>query len=192
MIDESDITRLPDGTINAVTTLTALHGDVAKILMEDGVTRVENGKFEDFILTRPLDGLGPFISGRINDDEFESKRYERYRIPGADNQARVQFRFAHTGTGSWFWGIDDFGLYSSSPPAPTNEIRITSVRHASAPASFELKWTSVAGRKYTVETSPDLKTWSPLVTDVTATGPETTYIHTPLPAGERSRNYRVR
>ena len=115
MIDEADILRMANGTVDPTATLTTTYDDLAKVFLEDGVTRVDAGKFEDFILTRPIDGLAPFISGRVQDDEFESKRYQRYRIAGADNQAKVKFRFAHTGDDSWFWGIDDFGVYSFSP-----------------------------------------------------------------------------
>lgn len=37
----------------------------------------------------------------------------------ADNQARVRLRFAYAGTDSWYWGVDDFGMYalgSTNPP----------------------------------------------------------------------------
>ena len=70
-------------------------------------------------------------------------------------------------------GVDDFGLYSFSPPAAGSTFRITSVRYfipgnVGAP-SVELKWSSVAGKKYTVQTSLDLKTWSDLATNIIAT-----------------------
>ncbi len=43
-----------------------------------------------------------------------------FRLPAADNQAKVRFRFAHAGTDSWYFGVDNFGLYSlpSAPQAP--------------------------------------------------------------------------
>lgn len=63
--------------------------------------------------------LAPYISGRINDDTLESKRVELYRIPAADNAAHVRFRFTQTGTASWFWGIDNVGLYSINTPVIT-------------------------------------------------------------------------
>jgi hypothetical protein len=62
--------------------------------------------------------LGPYISARVDDDPVESKRVELFRLPQADNQSHVRFRFAHAGTDSWYFGIDDFGLYSIPPSAP--------------------------------------------------------------------------
>ncbi len=40
---------------------------------------------------------------------------ELFRLTAADNQSAVRFRFAHAGTDSWYFGIDDFGLYSITP-----------------------------------------------------------------------------
>jgi hypothetical protein len=56
--------------------------------------------------------LAPYISPRGNDDPVESKRVELFRLAGADNQSHVRFRFAHAGTDSWYFGVDEFGLYS--------------------------------------------------------------------------------
>lgn len=56
--------------------------------------------------------LAPYISAREEDDPIESKRVEIFRLPLADNQSKVRFRFAHAGTDSWYFGMDDFGLYS--------------------------------------------------------------------------------
>lgn len=109
--NNSDIVRNADGSINALTTLTTTAGDIAKIIDPATGQRVAAGKYADFILARPLESLGPFISGRIDDDGTESKRHERFRLSGADGQARVQFRFVQAGTGSWWWGVDDFALY---------------------------------------------------------------------------------
>jgi hypothetical protein len=118
MIDAPDILVKTDGTVDVLKTLTTTYGDVAKVIDPATGDRVAAGKYADFILARPLDSLGPFISGRINDDARESKRVERFRLTAADNQAKVRFRFAQAGTDSWFWGVDDFGLYSV-PAAPT-------------------------------------------------------------------------
>ena len=56
--------------------------------------------------------LGPYISPRAEEDPVASKRVELYRLPLADNQATVRLRFTHAGTDSWYWGIDNVGLYS--------------------------------------------------------------------------------
>jgi len=109
----SDIVRNPDGSINALTTLTNTAGDIAKIKDPTTGQRVAAGKYADFILARPLESLAPFLSGRIDDNGTESKRHERYRLAAADGQQRVQFRFVQAGTGSWWWGIDDLGLYTA-------------------------------------------------------------------------------
>lgn len=118
MIDAPDILLKTDGSVDAVKTLTTPYGDVAKVIDAATGDRVAAGKYADFILAKPIDSLGPFISGRVNDDAKESKRIERFRLTAADNKAKVRFRFAQTGTDSWFWGVDDFGLYSV-PAAPT-------------------------------------------------------------------------
>ncbi|MCB1127169.1 MAG: immunoglobulin domain-containing protein, partial [Verrucomicrobiae bacterium] len=62
--------------------------------------------------------LAPFISARVNDDNLESKRVEVLRLVGADNQAKVRVRFLQTGTASWYFGIDNFGLYSITQLPP--------------------------------------------------------------------------
>ncbi len=71
--------------------------------------------------------LGPYISPRVDNDPVESKRVELFRLPQADNQSKVRFRFAHAGTDSWYFGIDDFGLYSigTSTPAPSLSVGLS-------------------------------------------------------------------
>ena len=194
MINASDILRKPDGTLDTIATLTTPYGDVARIIGEDG-ERIPLGSYADFILARPLDNLGPFISGRVDDDPIESKRYERFRVPGVDNQARVSFRFTHTGTGSWYWGVDDFGIYSESALPPTTPLVITSLRllppAAGGPSPVELKWSSVAGQKYAVQSSTTLGVWTTLQTGITATSAETSFTDTSLTTADPARFYRV-
>ena len=194
MINASDILRKPDGTFDTIATLTTPYEDVARIIGEDG-ERIPLGSYADFILARPLDNLGPFISGRVDDDPIESKRYERFRVPGVDNQARVSFRFTHTGTGSWYWGVDDFGIYSESALPPTTPLVITSLRllppAAGGPSPVELKWSSVAGQKYAVQSSATLGVWITLQTGITATSAETSFTDTSLTAADPARFYRV-
>ena len=119
MIDLADVFVNSDGSVDAVKTLTTTYGDVAKLLDPATGDRVAAGKYADFIQAKPIDALGPFVSGRINDDPNESKRLERFRLAAADNQAKVRFRFTQAGTASWFWGVDDFGLYSVGPETPS-------------------------------------------------------------------------
>ncbi|MCD8535695.1 MAG: hypothetical protein LR011_13285, partial [Verrucomicrobia bacterium] len=109
MLDQDDIVRSSEtGEIDGLETMVLEHGDWA--FSSDGSF---GGKFSDFIRVDPFDvDLAPFISGRVNDDPVESKRVELFRLPAADNQQRVKFRFSLTGTDSWYWGIDNFGIYS--------------------------------------------------------------------------------
>lgn len=117
MIDRGDVIFNADGSVNAGATLTTTYGDVAKVIDPATGERVAAGKYGDFILAKPLEALGPFISDRVNDDATESKRIERFRLTAADNQAKVRLRFAHAGTGSWYWGVDDVTLFSAEGPA---------------------------------------------------------------------------
>jgi hypothetical protein len=65
----------------------------------------------------PVSSIKPeHISGRINDDSYESKRIEVIRLPQADGKATVRFRFMQAGTASWYWSVDNFGLYSINTP----------------------------------------------------------------------------
>jgi hypothetical protein len=63
-------------------------------------------------------GLAPYMSARVNDDLVGSMRVEAVRLAQADNQAAVRFRMAQAGRNSWYFGIDNFGLYSLSSIAP--------------------------------------------------------------------------
>lgn len=74
--------------------------------------QVFGGTVGAFIAAPITQALEPYIDGRINDDSYESMRFEAFRLPNADHQASVQFRLMQTGTGSWFWGIDNWGIYS--------------------------------------------------------------------------------
>ena len=118
MIDAPDILLAPDGSVDAVKTLTTTAGDIAKVTDPATGERVPAGKYGDFVLAKPIESLGPFLSGRLNDNTLESKRVERFRLTAADDQAKVRLRFAQAGTASWFWGIDDVGLYSIAATAP--------------------------------------------------------------------------
>ncbi|HRY46495.1 MAG TPA: immunoglobulin domain-containing protein [Candidatus Paceibacterota bacterium] len=112
MIDAADIINDTEGNIDAFATLNAERTDAAHLL--DPVSGEEIGlKYGAFIgvLSNKWAELGPYISGRINDDSLESKRVELFRLPQADNQAKVRLRFAQAGTASWYFGIDNVGLY---------------------------------------------------------------------------------
>ncbi|MES2707571.1 MAG: hypothetical protein V4726_13320 [Verrucomicrobiota bacterium] len=113
MIDAEDIVKDGTGKTDPELTLTTTRTDIATY--PDPVTGETLGGFYGaFIGTAPATWptLAPYISGRLNDDALESKRVEFHRIPKADNQPKVRFRFAQAGTESWFFGIDNFAIYA--------------------------------------------------------------------------------
>jgi hypothetical protein len=112
------------GFIDGDTTLAKPHLDAARYV-DPGTGDTTDGHYGSFIGSTPDQYylLGPYISGRINDDQVESKRVEFYRLPLADGQSSVRLRFAHSGTDSWYFGIDNVGLYSLDLPRP--ELQIT-------------------------------------------------------------------
>ncbi|HMJ64525.1 MAG TPA: hypothetical protein VK615_04170, partial [Candidatus Binatia bacterium] len=129
MLDGPDILTDASGQIDAALTFSTPHGDVATYIdPNDGL--LKGGNYGAFIgvVSNDWGGLGPYIQARLNDDPVESKRVEVYRLPAADNKSKVRLRFAHAGTDSWYFGIDNVGLYTltvvSPPlingPTPTN------------------------------------------------------------------------
>jgi len=114
MIDRSDIVKDDDGNVDAITTLEQVHGDVAIGYHPDTFEEV-GGFYGAYIGAEIGEELAAYISGRIDDNQTESKRYELFRLPEADGKKTVRFRIATSGTWSWYWGIDNFGLYSIAP-----------------------------------------------------------------------------
>jgi hypothetical protein len=116
MIDRVDIFTNLDSSIDSLKTLTnqVIGGFEGIATWIDGGGNTNGGYYGAFIgVASNLWGtLGPYISPRIDDDPSASKRVELIRLPLADNQPAVRLRFAHAGTDSWYWGIDDLGLYS--------------------------------------------------------------------------------
>jgi hypothetical protein len=123
LLHTADIATNLDGSIDSLTTLTNPAGDIAQ--WTDGVEN-HGGYYGAFIgVSSNLWGtLAPYISGRVDDDPIESKRIEVIRLTQADNQPNVRLRFAYAGTDSWYWGVDDLGLYSLAA-APS--LSITSI-----------------------------------------------------------------
>ncbi len=117
MIDGPDIVLGADGKVDAVETFNKENADTASLT--DPNTGEEIGKkYGAFIGATISQDLAPFIEARINDDAIESKRVEFRRIVGADGQKTVRFRFAQAGTGSWYFGIDNFGVYEVTQVDP--------------------------------------------------------------------------
>ena len=130
MVDDqnraADLIRFPDGRTDAFATLGTARGDHAYGLA-----------FSNFIGAVVSTNLAPFISGRINDDNIESKRVEVHRLPLADNQAAVRLRFMQAGTASWYFGIDDVGFYSINTPVISTQPQSQTVDEGS-PATFSV------------------------------------------------------
>jgi hypothetical protein len=144
MIDVPDIIRDASGNIDGYATLMAPHADAAALADPDTGEDIGHhyGAFIG-VKSNLWSTLGPYISGRIDDDQYESKRVEMFRLEKADGQAKVRFRFAQAGTASWFFGIDDLGLYEIDVPLPPKitEQPVPQVVSAGASATFEVKVT---------------------------------------------------
>jgi hypothetical protein len=98
----------PNGIVDVVATM----GFGISPRYTNSVGKVFGGTIGAFIAAPITQALEPYIDGRINDDSYESMRFEAFRLPNADHQASVQFRLMQAGTGSWFWGLDNWGIYS--------------------------------------------------------------------------------
>lgn len=122
----ADVIRFGDGSIDAFTTLNTNRNDQAYALSYGSFIAVASNRWAS---------LSNYISGRINDDYIESKRVEVVRLPKADNAASVRFRFLQTGTASWYFGIDNFGLYSINTPVISQQPQAVTA-DAGTPATF--------------------------------------------------------
>lgn len=184
-LDGPDIVRVTNEvsgeiTVDAVATFTTERPDIARYV--DPVSFEEKGgTYGAFIGAAVSPDLAPFIQARVNDDPVESKRIELYRLPQADNQQTVRFRFAHAGTDSWYFGLDNFGLYSipAQPPEPP---RLTITRTGSA---VTLSWPAEA-TGFALEATSDLG-----AANWTAVGGVSGNSLT-LPASETARFFRLR
>src|SRR6185503_8220273 len=120
MLDGSDILRDGSGSIDVAATMNTARSDQPH--------RMAYGAFIGAPISQ---ALAPFISARVNDDPVESKRVEFIRLAMADNQQNVRFRFMQAGAGSWYFGIDDFGIYSITTremPLVLNQVETARLR----------------------------------------------------------------
>jgi len=124
LLHRPDIATNLDGSINSLATFTNIDASGAAEFVSGGVTN--GGYYGAFIgVASNLWGtLAPYISGRVDDNPVESKRVEVVRLALADNQPNVRLRFLTAGKNSWYWGIDNLGLYSL-PVVPS--FRISSI-----------------------------------------------------------------
>lgn len=167
-------------TIDAEATFNTERADIARWIDVDTGNTL-GGTYGSFIAAPISQELGPYFQPRIDDNSAESKRVESYRLTKADNQKTVRFRFAHAGTDSWYWGIDDFGLYSITT-IPSTPPTLAWTRTA---AGLTLSWPGDA-TGYVLEGSASLDTpvWS-AVSGVNGTQAE-------IPVTESLRFFRLR
>ena len=156
MLSGPDILTNLDGSIDALSTLTNVYPSgfegVAQYV-DPVTTDIVGGYYGAFIgvASNLWSTLAPFISRRVDDNTSESKRVEIFRLPQADNQSKVRLRFAHAGTDSWYFGVDDVGLYS----LPVPKI-ISIVRNGT---NVSISWAGAAGTKLQKTTSLSTPNW---------------------------------
>lgn len=157
-LEPADVVENEDGTVNAVETFTQQPSANDLALYTDPNTgETIGGTYGAFIAAEITEDLAPFIQARVEDDAVDSKRVELFRLERADNQAKVRFRFAHAGNDSWYFGIDDFGIYSisDSTPAPTPSLAVAIQGDA-----LSLTWPGAAGIVLQKATSLSTPTWA--------------------------------
>lgn len=163
LLDNPDIVKITNETTGAVTvdaeaTFNTEAGDIARYLDPDSGETLY-GTYGSFIGAAVTPALAPFIQARAQDNPVDSKRVELYPVPLADNQKSVRFRFAHAGTDSWYWGLDDFGLYSiGTIPGAAPSLSI-----ARTGAQVTISWPADASG-YRLESSPTAApgSWQPV------------------------------
>jgi Leucine-rich repeat (LRR) protein len=109
MLDEEDVARDTAGAIDAETTFAAAQPDAAQALNYGAWIGVDPQRRAT---------LAPYISPRVADDPVGSKRLEVFKVPQADNQSQVQFRFFHVGASSRYFGIDNFAIHAGGTGGP--------------------------------------------------------------------------
>jgi hypothetical protein len=142
LLDRSDVLTNASG-VDAVATFTteyATGDDAVAYYVDPDTAEFKGGTYGTFIAAPISQALAPYISGRIDDDPVESKRVEYFRVLQADNQARVRFRFAYAGSNSWYWGIDDFGIYGTG--SSSQQINLTVSKSGS---NVVVSWTGGEG-----------------------------------------------
>ncbi|MEO6183174.1 MAG: hypothetical protein ABIP71_08790, partial [Verrucomicrobiota bacterium] len=150
-----DVLTNLDGSINSLATFTTIYppGFQGVATYINPSTLETNGGFYGAFIgvnSNLWNTLAPFISARVDNNRTESKRVEVIRLLQADNQPKVRLRFAYAGTDSWYWGVDDVGLYSLPALRISSIARSTSNVIISWPAELNTKL-----QKTTSLTSPN-------------------------------------
>ena len=150
MMDGPDVLTDANGAVDGAATFSRAYTDIATY-MDPNTFETKGGYYGAFIGvdSNRWASLANTIAARVNDNPTESKRVELFRLPGADNQATVRFRFTHAGRDSWYFGVDDFGLYQnvvvpppvvSAPANQTNQVGNTVVFRAAADGVWPLTY----------------------------------------------------
>jgi signal transduction histidine kinase len=90
--------------------------------------------------------------------QAHAKRIEVRRLSAADGQSRVRFRFAHAGTDSWYFGLDNLGLYSI-PATPVVAPAIAATLEA---GGLRLTWPAASGFVLEQRAEATSGAWSPV------------------------------
>ena len=144
------------GNIDVAKTLLTTYSDVA--MYTDPTSGQLVGGYYGFFIKAPITpALAPYIEGRYNDDATESKRIELYRVPLADNQKDVKFRFVQAGTSSWYWGIDNFGVYSVPSLVIATPAQSPTLSVSRSGNTLSLTWTGSTG-SWQLQKRTDLST----------------------------------
>jgi hypothetical protein len=150
MLERADVLTDANGAVDAAATFSRTYTDVATYV--DPVTaEPEGGHYGAFIGvdSNRWASLSSSISPRADDNATESKRVELFRLPLADNQPTVRFRITHSGHDSWYFGLDNFGLYQNvvvpppvvgAPASQTNQVGSTVVLSAPADGIWPLTY----------------------------------------------------
>jgi len=152
-----DIVTNETGVVDAEATFTTERGDIARYLDDAGAEA--GGTYGAFIGAPISAALAPYIEARTDDNPTDGKRVEVRRLPAADGQSKVRFRFAHAGTDSWYFGLDNLGLYSIAPVSVTPPTVVASL----AAGGLLLNWPADAAG-FILEQRPEATTgaWTPV------------------------------
>ncbi len=101
-----------------------------------------------YIAPRPDDeASGVLTSDGVNHDYWIGKEIAVVRLNAADGQSHVRFRFYYGGTCSWYWGVDDFGLYTINTPVITTQPQSQTI-DAGTPVTFTVVASSSTSLTY--------------------------------------------
>jgi Concanavalin A-like lectin/glucanases superfamily/Immunoglobulin domain len=111
-----------NGVIDAVATLNTARADQAwgaSYGTYIGATISQD--LAPFIDPLPDDEANITYVGGVAHNAWMGKEIEVFRLAQADNSPHVRFRFMQAGTASWYFGIDNLGLYTINIPVITGQ-----------------------------------------------------------------------